>query len=551
MKLLKRLLNTRSTTENLYFTILITAFFKQFYDLLKGGATYDIFEQWLGAGYIFSKIQAIIDLDFGNTIFSNNLNYYDYFGYFFMLPAYIFERFINGFSYNESNLPSTSFALYFSSEDAQTFFIIHFCLLIYSFICLHIIYKKLTFLFDINYAVLFILIILFVPSFTGHMLFNVKDIPFLLNLFIAKLYIIENFYHKDINDLDAKDLIKISFIISFTLLIRVNSILFISFLFFFLIFPNKKNLNLFFKKILTVLTGAVVLLIVFSPSSWQDPIYWVKETILFQFKHPWTGATLTNGEFIYAQDMIGSYLINWYFYKMPIFIHLFFLIYLIFFKKNKNFFEIYSFIFLVTNFLLFAFLKPTAYDGLRHFLFLIPYFVVTCVSALSQIMKMNKQFYKIVVVIFLIYGTTTQIGLNSYRYAYFNELTDLQKVSILCGDVDGCGDWPTDYWGFSGKELTKKLNKHYQGIDLLVCEPRHVFSEYLESENFRRIEFKDVIGVDTFYTLSLHRPRQFDSSCEFHEADYKITCKPVDVVSRELRGTSIIMSYINKCSAEV
>jgi len=145
---------------------------------------------------------------------------------------------------------------------------------------------------------------------------------------------------------------------------------------------------------------------------------------------------------------------------------------------------------------------------------------------------------------------STQYGLNSYRYAYFNEFTNLQTVSKLCDDVDGCGDWPTDYWGFSGKELTNILNKKYKDINLLVCEPRHVFSEYLVSENFSRIEFKDVIGVDTFYTLSLHRPRQFDSSCEFHEANLKIICIPVDVVSRELRNTPIIMSYISKCSAK-
>ena len=548
--LIKRL-NSNSTNEKIYFMIFTTAFVKQFSDLLKGGATYDLFEQWLGAGYIFLKIQAFINLDFSNTIFLNNLNYYDFFGYFFMFPAYIIERLVNSFSYNESNLPLNEFALLFPSEDAQTFFVVHFCLLIYSFVCLHIIYRKLKSLFGSDYAILFILIILFVPSFTGHMLFNIKDIPFLLNLFIAKLFIIENFYYRNIKDLDFRNTLKISLVVTASLLTRINAILFIFFLFLFLTYTNRKNLLFFIKKLSIVLTSSFVLLILFSPSSWQNPINWLFETILFQSSHPWTGATLTNGEFISAQEMTTSYLISWYFYKMPIFIHLFFLIFLFFLKKNKNFFEIYSFVFLITNFLLFAFLKPTAYDGLRHFLFLIPFFIVLCVSSLRQIMSINKHVYKIIVLIFLIYGTSTQFGLNSYRYAYFNEFTNLQNVSILCDDVDGCGDWPTDYWGFSGKELTNILNKEYKDINLLICEPRHVFSEYLMTENFSRIEFKDVIGVDTFYTISLHRPRQFDSSCEFHEADLKITCKPVDVVSRELRNTSIIMSYISKCSAKV
>ena len=73
----------------------------------------------------------------------------------------------------------------------------------------------------------------------------------------------------------------------------------------------------------------------------------------------------------------------------------------------------------------------------------------------------------------------------------------------------------------------------------------------VKNENFTRIEFKDVVSVDTFYTLSLHRPRQFDSSCEFHVTDYRVTCETVEVVSRDLRNTKITMSYINKCSSGI
>ena len=109
----------------------------------------------------------------------------------------------------------------------------------------------------------------------------------------------------------------------------------------------------------------------FSPSSWQNPIQWLYESIMFQSNHPWTGATLTNGDFITAQEMTGSYLINWYFFKMPLFVHLFFLFYVTFLilKKRNNIIEIYSAIFITINFLLFPILRPTAYDGLRHFLF--------------------------------------------------------------------------------------------------------------------------------------------------------------------------------------
>ena len=75
------MLNSKISNDKIYFLIIISNFFKQFNDLLRGGSTYDLFEQWLGAGYVFSKLQAYINLDFDNPIFSNDLNVYDYFGY--------------------------------------------------------------------------------------------------------------------------------------------------------------------------------------------------------------------------------------------------------------------------------------------------------------------------------------------------------------------------------------------------------------------------------------------------------------------------------------
>ena len=111
--------------------------------MYKGGSTYDLFEQWLGAGYIFSKVQAYRNLDFNNEIFLNELNVYDFFGYIFMLPAYIVERIVNRFFYSETNLPKNNIDTYFLSEDAQTFFTIHLVLLIYSYFCIVLIYMKL------------------------------------------------------------------------------------------------------------------------------------------------------------------------------------------------------------------------------------------------------------------------------------------------------------------------------------------------------------------------------------------------------------------------
>ena len=129
------------TNADKTFLLLITiTFVKQISDMFNGGGTYDLFEQWLGAGYIFSKVQAYKNLDFNNEIFMNDLNVYDFFGYIFMLPAYIIERIVNKFFYSETNLPQNNIDTYFLHEDAQTFFTIHLVLLIYSYFCLILIY---------------------------------------------------------------------------------------------------------------------------------------------------------------------------------------------------------------------------------------------------------------------------------------------------------------------------------------------------------------------------------------------------------------------------
>lgn len=105
--MIKYMLSKKSNNIS-YLFIALPFFLKQYFDMAKGGSTYDVFEQWMGAGYVFSKLQAYLNFDFNNIIFSNSLGIYDYFGYIFMLPAYIFERIINSFFYDENNIPINS-----------------------------------------------------------------------------------------------------------------------------------------------------------------------------------------------------------------------------------------------------------------------------------------------------------------------------------------------------------------------------------------------------------------------------------------------------------
>ena len=105
--------------------------------------------------------------------------------------------------------------------------------------------------------------------------------------------------------------------------------------------------------------------------------------------------------------------------------------------------------------------EPNTYDGLRHFLFVIPFFLALSADLLSKVLNTNFLRGCLLLVGAIIYLIYTQFGLGPYRYAYFNEFVRLENVSYECDKtLNGCGNWATDYWGFSGKEMYK-ISKQY------------------------------------------------------------------------------------------
>ena len=48
---------------------------------------------------------------------------------------------------------------------------------------------------------------------------------------------------------------------------------------------------------------------------------------------------------------------------------------------------------------------------------------------------------------------SSQLSTYPYNYIYFNEFVDEEKITYECEEINGCGEWETDYWGLSGKSL--------------------------------------------------------------------------------------------------
>ena len=185
-----------------------------------------------------------------------------------------------------------------------------------------------------------------------------------------------------------------------------------------------------------------------------------------------------------------------------------------------------------------------AYDGIRQYLFLIPFFVFILVECL-YLFNLDKYISLGVFSVIVLYLFTTQNGLGPYKYIYFNELTDSQNITLDCNEVGGCGDWQTDYWGYSGKELIENINDEFEG-NLFICSPIHVFSTYIDSKKINIIDSLENYNGE-FYLVYLHRPMLINDTCGFKKRGINVICEDFIVQKTKLRSVSINLSYIDKC----
>ena len=96
-------------------------------------------------------------------------------------------------------------------------------------------------------------------------------------------------------------------------------------------------------------------------------------------------------------------------------------------------------------------------------MFLLPYFVIIFTEVLNYLNLKSRLRFLLPLLIF--YAFFTQFGLGPYKYTYFNELVNINKAAYFCSEnIDGCGNWATDYWGFKGKEVGNYLNENYLEI---------------------------------------------------------------------------------------
>jgi len=230
----------------------------------------------------------------------------------------------------------------------------------------------------------------------------------------------------------------------------------------------KKNLFsfFFFIEFFLLFFFSMIFLLLFWPETHSNIFY---SPINFIFENSsirgW-GLNLINGTLINIKiDKVPNhYFYIFFFYQSPEYILILIILFVLFFIRQKlkkkifflNYLKIFFFlVILIYPFLIVTFFKIKPYDSIRHFIWIIPYFLVIPSISLFYLIK-KKIEYKFLLSFVLILKTYYIINfflLTPYQYSYFN---------IFVGDNSSKHKkFEVDYWGVSLKELIKNIDYNY------------------------------------------------------------------------------------------
>ena len=152
--------------------------------------------------------------------------------------------------------------------------------------------------------------------------------------------------------------------------------------------------------------------------------------------------------------------------------------------------------------------RSILYDGIRHFLFVIPPLSVLCAatffSGLDRIRMPGLRWAGIVLIgVYALYHAGLMLSLHPYQYVYFNR---------FAGGLSGAsGRFETDYWGHSYAEATRKLERYLEETQqpgvyaVYVCGPEDAATYYF-GERLRLAA--DVEGADFFLAYTRYDCRE-------------------------------------------
>ncbi len=319
-----------------------------------------------------------------------------------------------------------------------------------------------------KYAILGPVILLFTPSFSGLIPTSVNDVPGATALMISVLLI---YLFKD-KKTTAWKLVILSGSFAITQTTRISGLMIYPiYLLFTIYYQTFKSGEVKIKGVIKILIEQLPnLIIIFCIANFLMILTWpfiglnyIRNMyyILTLTTHYtiWNKVILFFGEFISPQQRPWYYLPTYILLTTPIYILiLYFSCFYTIKKFWKNSLLILLNIVIVVAITLYLITEPVIYNGLRHFLFLIPLITICAVIKIIEILEVKESRIKKVLVAGIVTGfilvVITIVKLHPYEYAYFNEAT---------GGIKGANNnFETEYWGASYKEASEWVIKYAQ-----------------------------------------------------------------------------------------
>lgn len=314
------------------------------------------------------------------------------------------------------------------------------------------------------------------PMYYGHGFINHKDLPLAVTYIWAMWAVLKSMIA--IPTLSLKNVLQCGVTIGCVLGVRAGSIFIIPILsggwalsYFYYYICERPPLKKIAVKLLSgtgygILTVAVAwaTLCLVWPYAMMHPIDAPLASIIKSSSYPWSFPVLFEGKIFIPPNIPSTYVITWFMIQIPEFIFISFgcgaavlasVVFRMHFKvlRNQNFYLLTFLMFSIAAPIGAAILtKAVVYDGVRHFLFIVP---VLCVLAgvsfsawLSSESIVNSQSKTIVNHTMLITYLVTigsMASLHPYQYTYFNY--------IFGGGLSRAGQrFESDYWATCIKE---------------------------------------------------------------------------------------------------
>lgn len=297
-------------------------------------------------------------------------------------------------------------------------------------------------------------LILLMPQFLGHIPANPKDMPFAVFYFLA--FCLVYFFNKNKTNSYSKILI-LGVVLGFTQSLRIIGYT-IYIIYLLDIFINKRaDWKLKLLELAGITFVAHLIMLITYPYLRQDPTNLI--VLLSNAKSfiSWDRNLIYFGQILTRDDRPWHYLFVYLLLTTPL-VMLFFHLYSFRYFFKDSLLKL-TLITIYLNLFLYLVLNPIVYNGLRHFLYLLP--LISLTAAIS-IMKLpfNLKYMGFITIAIFLPVIVSIIKMHPYEYVYFNPLAhrifEIEK------------EFETDYWGMTYKEATGKVVMYIDNNQLVL-----------------------------------------------------------------------------------